>query len=61
MKQRGNYKFLQKFSWYTPGIGGMFALLAWMLLGAAIGAILTLIVGSALGQDAVAKYGTLIS
>lgn len=61
MRQRGNYKFFQKFSWYTPGIGGMFALLAWMLLGAAIGAILTIIVGATMGQDAVAKYGTLIS
>lgn len=61
MARRGNYKFLDKFSWYLPGLGGMLALLAFLLLGAAIGAILTLILGAVAGQEAIAEYGTLIS
>ncbi len=61
MGKRGNYKFLEKFSWYVPGIGGMFALLAWLLAGALLGSILTLVLGAVAGQQAVAEYGTLIS
>lgn len=61
MRRRGNYKFLEKYSWYKPGLGGMLALLAWMLLGAAIGAILTIILGAVCGPDSILEYGTLIS
>ena len=61
MRHRGNYKFLGKFSWYIPGVGGMFALLAWMLVGAAVGAVLTIILGAVAGQDAMMEYGTLLS
>ena len=39
MRKRGNYKFLDKFSWYIPGVGGMFGLLAWLLVGALLGGI----------------------
>ena len=61
MRKRGNYKFLGKFSWYIPGIGGMFALLAWLLVGAVIGGILTILFSLVAGQQAIADYGTLIS
>ena len=61
MKRRGNYQFLGKFSWYVPGTGGIFALLAWLLLGAAIGVILVLVLTAVAGQDATAEYGTLLS
>jgi len=61
MARRGNYKFLGKFDWYTPGVGGMFVLLAWMLAGAFIGALLTVILGFALGAEAVAEYSMLIN
>ena len=61
MARRGNYKFLEKFSWYTPGVGGMMILLAWLLVGAVIGSILSLILTAALGAEAGAEYGTLIS
>ena len=61
MTRRGNYAFLGKYSWYTPGIGGMFALLAWLLLGAALGGILVAILTLAAGKDAAMDYGNLIS
>ena len=61
MRRRGNYKFLGKFSWYIPGVGGMFALLAWLLVGALIGGILTIILGAVAGKDAILDYGNLIS
>ncbi|MBR4809064.1 MAG: CPBP family intramembrane metalloprotease [Bacteroidales bacterium] len=61
MKRRGNFKFLGKFSWYIPGTGGIFALLAWLLLGAAIGGILVVVMGAIAGPDSVTEYGTLLS
>ena len=39
MRRRGNYKFLEKFSWYVPGVGGMFALLGWLLVGGLLGGL----------------------
>ena len=61
MRHRGNYKFLDKYSWYVPGVGGMLALLAWLLLGAALGAIVTAVVVLTAGQEAASSYGTVIS
>ena len=39
MRRRGNYKFLEKFSWYVPGVGGMLALLGWLLVGGLLGGL----------------------
>ena len=61
MRHRGNYKFLGKFSWYVPGVGGMFVLLAWLLVGALIGSVLTVILGAVAGHDAMLEYGNLLS
>lgn len=61
MKRRGNYKFLGKFSWYVPGIGGMFGLLAWLLVGALIGGLATMILGAVAGPEAIKEYGNLLS
>ena len=61
MKRRGNYKFLGKYTYYAPGVGGMFALLAWLLVGAFIGSIITIILGAIIGPEFIKEYGTLIS
>ena len=61
MVRRGNYKFLDKFSWYVPGFRGMFILLLWLLAGAVVGSVLTIILTAALGLETGAIYGTLIS
>lgn len=61
MRRRGNYKFLGKFTYYVPGVGGIFALLAWLLVGAFAGGLLTILLGAVLGPEAVTEYGTVIS
>jgi hypothetical protein len=61
MKKRGNYKFLGKFSWHVPGVGGMFGLLAWLLLGGVLGGLCTILLGAFAGPDAIMEYGTLLS
>ena len=61
MKRRGNYNFLEHFTYYLPGIGGMFALLAWLLVGAILGGLLVLPLGVFLGKGAITEYSTLIS
>ena len=61
MARRGNYKILEKFSWYIPGIGGMFALLGWLLVGTLIGALLTVPLYFFAGKEAMSLYGTVIS
>ena len=61
MARRGNYKFLEKFSWYVPGVGGMFGLLAWLLVGALFGGLATIILQAAAGPEAVKEYGNLLS
>ena len=59
--RRGNYKFFQKFCWYVPGVGGMFALLAWLLVGALLGGILTVVLQAIAGQEVATEYGNLLS
>ena len=61
MRKRGNYKFLGKFSYYLPGVGGMFALLAWLLVGAFLGGIIVVILSLAMGAEFATEYGTIIS
>ncbi len=61
MKRRGNFKILGKYTWYAPGVGGMFALLAWLLAGAFFGGIVTLVLGAALGQGVIKEYSELIA
>lgn len=61
MKRRGNYSFLSKFSHYTPGVGGMLALLAWMGVGALLSGIVMLVLNMAMGQQLAAEYFNLIS
>lgn len=61
MRKRGNYQFLGNFSWYLPGVGGMFALLAWMLLGALLGGMVIFVLTITLGGEFVSEYGSVIS
>lgn len=56
-----NYKFYGRFSWYVPGIGGMFMLMLMLLVGAVIGNVISVIFTIALGADAASSYVMLIS
>ncbi|MBQ0150358.1 MAG: CPBP family intramembrane metalloprotease [Bacteroidales bacterium] len=56
-----NYDLFSGFQYYTPGVSGMLALLLWLLAGACIGSLITMLFGVGLGADAAMEYGTLIS
>lgn len=56
-----NYEFLAKFTWYVPGIGGMFALLAMLLVGALIGNLLSLPIIAILPDEDAMQFATLVS
>ena len=55
-----DYNLFKGYSWYTPGVGGMFALFGFFLLGVLIGNAVMLLIAATLGQDFAALYGTLI-
>ena len=56
-----NYAFLEKFSYFVPGVAEMFILLALLLAGALIGSLIAIPLVAVLGQDAGMTYGMLIS
>lgn len=55
-----DHSLFYRFSWHVPGVGGMFGLLAWLLLGALFGNVLTLCL-MPFGQDVATEYGTIIA
>ena len=55
-----NYDILSGYSWYVPGVSGMFALLGMLLFGALLGNVLTLCL-LPLGQEAASEYGMIIA
>lgn len=55
-----NFDVLSGYSWYVPGMKGMFALLAALLFGALLGNVAVLCM-LPLGKEAAETYGTLIS
>jgi uncharacterized protein len=61
-KVRRNYNFLSKYSYYTPGIKGMVALLCLLLAGVLLGNfVMWICLGIVGGENFVADYGMLIS
>ncbi len=57
-----NYDFLSGYSWYTPGVKGLFVLLGWLLVGALLGNIIAAIFMMFLKDSGEAmEYATLIS
>ena len=56
-----NYGFLSKFTYYVPGVGGMFSLLLWLLVGALVGNLLSLLMVKFMGTGAGMEYSTLVS
>lgn len=59
--KRGNYNFLQNYTYYVPGVGDMFVLLIWLLLGALLGNIINLLFVNIMGADAGKEYGMLVA
>ena len=56
-----NYGFFEKFNYYVPGVADLFILLAFFLLGAVLGNMVTLPAVAVFGQEAGMEYGTLIA
>ena len=56
-----NYAFLEKFTYYIPGVAEMFILLALLLGGTLLGSLLSLPFVAILGADAGMEYGMLVS
>lgn len=63
-KYRRNIRSFNVFeghAFYTPAVGGMFALLGLLIIGAFFGALVTALLTLILGTDFAMEYGTLIS
>ena len=56
-----NYAFLQKFTWYVPGVADMFILLGLLLAGALVGNLVALPLVAFLGQESGMEYAMFIS
>jgi len=56
-----NYRFFEKFTYYVPGVGGMFVLLALLLVGALIGNIIAMPFMLGLGPEKGALIGQFVA
>ena len=57
---RRNYDLYKGYSYYTPGVKGMLALLGMLLIGMILGSIVTLILMPIVGSEAFTAYGYLV-
>lgn len=55
-----NWDFFSRYSWYLPGVGGMFMLLALLLVGTVLGSLLSGIFTLSMGEAGM-EYAMLIS
>ena len=60
-RARGNWKFFANHVWYLPGVGGMFALLLWLLAGSLLGGLVTSVFQMALGAETAKEYSLLLA
>ena len=56
-----NYDLYSGHAWYVPGIKGMFGFIGWFLLGAVLGAVVQLIMGLFMSQQAIVDYGMIVT
>lgn len=56
-----NFDVYAGHSWYTPGVGGLFALFGWFLVGSLLGGIVTAALGLFMTPKSVADYGMLVA
>ena len=55
-----NYDLYAGHAWYVPGVGGMFGLLGWFLIGNLLGSLVILLLGAFVPADIVATYSSLV-
>lgn len=56
-----NYDLWSGYSWYVPGVAGMFAMLGWLLLGSVLGNVLSAILLLLPGMSGLSEYIMLIA
>ncbi len=56
-----NYDLYANHAWYVPGVGGLFALFGWFLVGSLLGSLVTVLLGLFMPPQAVADYGMLVA
>jgi membrane protease YdiL (CAAX protease family) len=55
-----SYDLFAAHGWYTPGVGGMFALLGWFLVGMLLGSVVQWIALAFVSQQTVLDYGMIV-
>ena len=60
-RARGNFKFYERYSYYVPAVQDMFILIVWLLLGALLGNIVTLVIAGIAGVENSGIYSMLLS
>ena len=55
-----NWDLYANHAWYVPGVGGMFALLGWFLVGNLLGSVLVAILGAFLPAQVIMDYAMLV-
>lgn len=56
-----NLDVLSGYSWHVPGIGGMFGMLLWLLVGAVLGNVCEMAFMAGFGMDGAMTWGMLIA
>ena len=56
-----NYTLLGRYSWYVPGVSGLFVILLFFCLGVLLGNVVELLCMALGGQEFALEYGTLLS
>lgn len=59
--RKAGYDFFAGYAWDVPGVGGLFGLLAWLLAGALLGNLVTVLLVPLFGTESVQEYAMLIS
>ena len=56
-----NYNLYANHAWYVPGVGGMFALLGWFLVGNLLASLLVAVCGFFVPQSVMQDYSMLVA
>lgn len=60
-RKPSNWRLLSRYTWFIPGIGESIILLLFLLLGAAVGSLITLAFTAMMGAEAGNEYSMLLS
>ena len=61
MSRPKNYKLLSHYTYSLPGLGGMFGLLFWFIVGCLLGALVMALLRFIMSPDAAINYGLIIA